>query len=79
MSSLIFRTGFENIKHSILFTKSIREKGEKLAFCHIKHVQEYIDSNINNKLIAKCIRQTSVTEAPYSLEIEVSLCASNRK
>ncbi|KAK0169367.1 hypothetical protein PV328_012137, partial [Microctonus aethiopoides] len=55
-----------------MFTKSIREKGKKLAFCHIKHVEEYIDSNINNKLIAKCIRQTSVTEAPYSLGIEIN-------
>lgn len=73
MAPVILQTGFENIKHSIPFTKGTLEKGAKLAFCHIKHIEEYVDDSVNNRLIAKCIRQTSVTETPYKLELEVSL------
>ena len=65
MAPVILRTGFENVKYSIHFTKNTRAKGEKWAFCHIKNVEEYVDDSINNRIIAKCIRQTSITETPY--------------
>ena len=50
MAPVILRTGFENVKHSIHFTKNTLTKGEKLAFCHIKHVEEYVDDSINNRI-----------------------------
>ena len=62
MAPVILRTGFENVKHSIHLIKNTLAK---LAFCHIKHVEEYVDDSINNHIIAKCIQQTSINETPY--------------
>ena len=47
MAPVILRTGFENVKYSIHFTKNALAKGEKLAFCQIKHIEEYVDDSIN--------------------------------
>ena len=65
MVPVIFRSGFENVKHSIHFTKNTLAKGEKLTFCHIKNVEENVDDRINNRIIAKCIWPTSITETSY--------------
>ena len=48
MAPVILRAGFENVKHLIHFTKNTLAKGEKLTFCHIKHVEEYVDDSINS-------------------------------
>lgn len=53
MAPVILQTGFENIKHSIPFTKGTLEKGAKLAFCHIKHIEEYVDDGVNNRLMIR--------------------------
>ena len=67
---IILRTGFSSVTHSINFSDGVIEKGKKLAFCHIKFVEERTQ-NDRNTTIAKCIRQTSVTAKEYLVQLEV--------
>ena len=67
---IILRTGFSSVTHSINFSVGVIEKGKKLAFCHIKFIEERTQ-NDRNTIIAKCIRQTSVTAKEYLVQLEV--------
>ena len=67
---IILRTDFSSVTHSINFSVGVIEKGKKLAFFYIKFIEERTQ-NDRNTIIAKCIRQTSVTAKEYLLQLEV--------
>ena len=67
---IILRTGFSSVTHSINFSVGVIQKGKKLAFCHIKFIEERTQ-NDRNTIIAKCIHQTSVTAKEYLVQLEV--------
>lgn len=70
---LIIRTGFQKIKHRIDFQPITPKKGEDLCKSgHVFDVQELRKNGISNAIEARVIRQTSVSETPYSVVLFVS-------
>lgn len=72
---IILKTGFGKITHDIVFNPSTIPKGRELVNAnHVYGVEEIRNSSTHDVIIkARVIRQTSISESPYSVHLFVRL------
>lgn len=68
----IIKIGFEKITHSIDFNKQKIVNGKKLSEVNVVDVEELKFHDQPTKIKCKVFRQTSVSETPYKVELQVS-------
>lgn len=71
---IIIQTGFEKISHSIDFHPQAKENGKYLnSASHICYVKEYRRNGFSFLIECYSIRQTSVNDPPYKVQLYVSI------
>lgn len=68
---MVIKTGFDSVTHSIPFRPQTEEKGKALAVSHVVRVEEIRINGICSSIQSSVIRQTSVTDTPYKVSLQV--------
>lgn len=78
---IILHAGFQAVTHSINFHSATIKKGKDLVkSSHVQRVEELQSTNLGYSFVrASVIRTTSVTLAPYKVNLEVITCTSSPK
>ena len=72
--SVVIRTGFAKVTHTISFQPETVSKGIQLFKAnHVRCVQEYRHNGISFFIQAQVIRQTSVSSESYKTQLNVSI------
>lgn len=69
----IIRIGFQPVIHAINFELEKIRKGKDLSTSHVKHVEELYGLGTCELIRCSCIRSSSVTKKPYSVNFDVSI------